>query len=378
MVEGGPVNPPVDIRRRWPRILTWYILADFLTHFAVALVGIVMVMMLGTIFDSLRGILKYNPSVILVAAYYAARMPYNVAAAVPLAALISTLLTLAKMLRSHELIAMRAGGLSPTAISVPILAASFCISLMTMAFTETVLPYANRMAREIKWVHIRKIPMKEWRVAVKAAVWTSGGNLVYAEEANGEDGLLRGVSIFEFKGAELVGRVDADSAKQSGGMWEMSNVQSYRWRGEKPRLESSGKAVYPMLEQIGDFLQEEIPAENLSMSDLKILIEKLRKTGREYGAEQVFYYFKTAFPFAAFVVALLGLGVTFHFQTNPRSGVTASFGVAFFSAIFYIGLVQFGQALGVGGVLPPLIAVWMANAIFLVVGLALLWKSWKW
>ena len=364
--------------RRWPRILTWYLLGDFLTHFAVSLAGIVMVMMLGTIFDSLRGLLKYNPSAGLVAAYYLARLPYNLSAAVPLAALIASLLTLAKMLRSHELIAMRAGGLSPTAISIPILGAAFCISLMTMAFTETVLPYANRMAREIKWVHIRKIPLTEWRVARKAALWTSGGTLVYADEANGEDGFLHGVSIFEFRGPELVGRVDADTARQVEGMWELRNAQAYRWKGDKPGLDGSGTARYPLLENMEDFLQEEVPAENLSMADLKVLIEKLRKAGREYGTEQVFYYFKTAFPFSAFIVTLLGLGVTFHFQTNPRSGVTASFGVAFFSALFYIGLVQFGQALGVGGVLPPLIAVWMANAVFLVVGLALLWKAWKW
>jgi len=364
--------------RRWSKIITKYLLVDFLTHFAVSLVGIVMVMMLGTISDSLRGLLKYDPSAWLVAAYYAARLPYNLSAAVPLAALIASLLTMAKMLRSQELIAMRAGGLSPTAISIPILGAALCISLLTMAFTETVLPWANTKAREIKWIHIRKVPLSEWRVAYKAAVWTSGGALVYADEANGEDGFLRGISIFEFKGTDLTGRIDADMAKRVGGMWELKNAQAYRWKGDKPRLDSSERAIYPMLEQMGDFLQEDVPAENLSMADLAIVIEKLRKAGREYGTEQVFYYFKTAFPFAAFIVTLLGLGVTFHFQSNPRSGVTASFGVAFFSALFYIGLVQFGQALGVGGVLPPLIAVWMANAIFLVVGLALLWKAWKW
>lgn len=364
--------------RRWPRILTRYILVDFLTHFITSLAGIVMVMMLGTIFDSLRGLLKYDPSAILIAAYYAARVPYNLSISVPLAALIASLLTMAKMLRSHELIAMRAGGLSPTAIAVPILGASFCISLLTLGFTETVLPWSNRMAREIKWVQIRKVPLTEWRMAKKAALWTSGGTMVYADEANGEDGLLKGVSIFEFRGPELVGRVDADTARQDGDMWELQNAQVYRWKGDNPRMSVSPRARYLMLEKIGDFLQEDVPAENLSMADLKVVIEKLRKAGREYGTEQVFYYFKTAFPFAAFIVALLGLGVTFHFQTNPRSGVTASFGVAFFSALFYIGLVQFGQALGVGGVLPPLVAVWMANSVFLVVGLALLWKAWKW
>ncbi len=230
----------------------------------------------------------------------------------------------------------------------------------------------------MKWVHIKKVPLGEAKVVRKAAIWTSGGNLVYADEANGEEGVLKGVTIFEFHGSELVGRVDAAQVKPVKGMWQVLGAQAYRWKGRRPVLDQEERGKYPAVEGMGDFLQEEVPVENLTREDLRVLIEKLKKMGRAYGAEQVFYYFKLAFPFASFIVVLLGLGVSFTFQTNPRSGVAASFGVAFFSALFYIGLVQLGQALGVGGVLPPLIAVWMANAVFLVAGLALLWKAWKW
>ncbi len=363
---------------RWPRVLTWYILVDFLAHFAVILGGLVMVLTLGTIFDSLRGILKYEPEMWMILAYYACRVPYNVAASVPLAVLIATLLTLAKMLRSHELVAMRAGGMSQYLIAAPFLAAALVVSFLTLGFTETVLPWANRMARELKWVHIRKVPLSEMQTVKQAAVWTGGGSLVYADEANGEEQVLKGVTIFEFKGGDLTGRIDAETARPVRGMWEIRNAQIYRWRGDRPRLEREEKAVYPMLEGIKDFLQEDVPVENLTRGDLRALIAKLKKTGKVYVSEQVFYYFKLAYPFASFIVALLGLGVSFTFQTNPRSGVAASFGVAFFSALFYIGLVQLGQVLGVGGVLPPLIAVWLANAVFLVAGLALMWRAWKW
>ena len=47
------------------------------------------------------------------------------------------------------------------------------------------------------------------------------------------------------------------------------------------------------------------------------------------------------------------------------------------SAIAYIFLVQFGQVLGMGGVLPPVISMWMANTVFFAAGVALLWRAWR-
>jgi lipopolysaccharide export system permease protein len=113
------------------------------------------------------------------------------------------------------------------------------------------------------------------------------------------------------------------------------------------------------------------------MAELREAIRMLQKAGRESGEEQVFYYLKWAFPFANFIVALLALGISFTFQTNPRTAPAASFGVAMGAAVSYIAFEQLGQVLGVGGVMPPLIAMWMANIVFLFAGLLLLWRSWR-
>jgi len=361
-----------------PHSLIRYLLKDFLGHLGLAFFGLVLILTLGNVFDEFNRVLRYEPPIWAMMVYFGLKVPYHMVASVPLAVLIATLFTLARMLKSHELVAMRSGGMSQYAIASPFLAASLVLSFLTIAFDETVLPWANNMRNEIKQVYIRKQPLKENRVVLRAALWTAKGQLIYAQEANGEEGVLKNVSIFEFAGLKPVIRADAASAVPVRESWGLSGAQIYRWKGGEVRLARASKSVYPVSEEMKDFLQEVKPVEALSLSDLKQSIERLKKAGKEYGSEQVFYYFKWAYPFASFIVALLGVGISFTFQSNPREGVTASFGVALFATLFYIGLVQLGEALGVGGVMPPLIAVWMANVVFLAAGLVLLWKAWRW
>jgi len=379
VLQGAEMDKMGTLKRGWSPLLLNYLLKDFLLSLAVCMFGLVLVLTLGNVFDELNRVIRNGPPVWAIMAYFAYKVPYNVTASAPLAVLIGTLFTLTRMLRSHELIAMRAGGMSQYAIAAPFLVVSIMVSMLVLAFDETVLPWANGMRSEIKKVHIRKLPLHEWMTVKRAAIWTSAGRLVFAREANGEEGVLKRVTIVEFAGRKPVGRIDALSARPVKGAWSLEQAQVYRWRGPtRVSLNRAARGVYPATETMEDFLQEDRPLDAMTMSDLKIAIERLRKAGKYHGAEQVFYYFKWAFPFASFIVALLGLGISFAFQKNPREGMAASVFVAVVSAVGYLGLVKMGETLGVGGVLPPLLAVWIANIVFLAAGLVLLWRAWRW
>ena len=50
------------------------------------------------------------------------------------------------------------------------------------------------------------------------------------------------------------------------------------------------------------------------------------------------------------------------------------FGISISLGFAYYGFLRVGQALGYNGALPPLLAAWMGNLVFLVVGGLLFWK----
>jgi lipopolysaccharide export system permease protein len=312
-----------------------------------------------------------------VVRYYLYKVPYLSAQVIPLAVLVGTLFTLTAMLRSHELIAMRAGGLSQWHVALPFLGTALAVSVAMIAFNEAVVPWANRRAAEIKRRDIRKQPAHDWRLASRAALWAPDGRLVYAGYVNGEEGVLTDVTVAEFHERTLLGRVDAASAVSSAAGWLLSEVQVYRSQGGALQRIRAARLRYDLGVEIADFFHEDRELKEQTMQELRANIRKLRMAGRDVRNEEVFYHLKWAFPFSSAIVALLALGISFTFQTHPREGRAAAFGVALIATGVYIGLVQFGQALGVGGVLSPVTAMWMANVIFTLAGAFLLWRSWR-
>lgn len=78
---------------------------------------------------------------------------------------------------------------------------------------------------------------------------------------------------------------------------------------------------------------------------------------------------KFALSFACFVFVLFGAPIALRF---PRGGVGLTIGVSLFVfALYYVGLIA-GEALADRDLLPPWLAMWATNLIFLSVGLALL------
>ncbi len=362
---------------RFPRALIRYLFTEFMRSFGIALGGLALLILLGNLFDELSRLIKYDPPPLAVAAYFACRLPYLISQAVPLAVLVGTLLTVTGMLKSHELTAMRAGGMSQWTIALPFLAPALVISLLMVLFNETLVPKGNLKAAEIKRVKIRKQEVRDIRMVHRAAIWTADGKLVYADHVNGEEGILTGVTIAEFYGRKLLSRWDVAQVRPDAGMWRFEKAQQYRWRQGKAVLRRYAKAAYPAQEGLGFFLKEDRELKSQTMQELSATIQRLKQSGLPYRDAVVFFHLKWAFPFANVIVALLALGISFRFQTNPREGTAMAFGAAILSAICYIGLIQFGQALGIGGVLPPIFAMWMANLVFLGIGLWLLRNAWQ-
>ncbi len=75
---------------------------------------------------------------------------------------------------------------------------------------------------------------------------------------------------------------------------------------------------------------------------------------------------KIAFPFVCVVMALAGLGIAV--RAGLREGlpmsITFGIGTAFFYWIFF----SLTMSLGYGGRLPPWLAAWCANLVFLCLG----------
>ena len=83
---------------------------------------------------------------------------------------------------------------------------------------------------------------------------------------------------------------------------------------------------------------------------------------------RVHYYAKFSQPFLCFVMIFIAIPFAMRLR---RGGVAISFGVSLAIAAAYLVVFALGMLLGDAGRLPPPIAAWLGNIVFLGAGLVL-------
>jgi len=78
---------------------------------------------------------------------------------------------------------------------------------------------------------------------------------------------------------------------------------------------------------------------------------------------------KIALPVTCLVIALFGAPLA---VTSPRQGAAIGIAISLGTTVVFLSLIQLSRAVGVTGIVDPVLAAWTPNAIFLVASLWLL------
>jgi lipopolysaccharide export system permease protein len=81
---------------------------------------------------------------------------------------------------------------------------------------------------------------------------------------------------------------------------------------------------------------------------------------------------KIAVPFTCIVIAIFGAPLAL---TAPRAGGAVGVGISLATTVIFLLLVQLSEAVGAGGLVPPVAAAWIPNMVFAGIGLVLLARA---
>ena len=110
----------------------------------------------------------------------------------------------------------------------------------------------------------------------------------------------------------------------------------------------------------------------MTIGELRRQMRYKEMAGQTTRREEVKMHHKIAYPFAAFVVILIGAPISIRFG---GAGFFAGLLVAFFLVFMYWGIsLATLEGLGENGKLPPIVACWGANLLYAAVGGVLIWK----
>ncbi|HJR53120.1 MAG TPA: LptF/LptG family permease [Gemmatimonadota bacterium] len=398
------------------RRLDRYVTRRFLATLALSLAALTVIFVLIHIMDHVDVYIDHDTPWSTVGRYYLLQMPYNTLLTLPMAVLIATIISIGEMGRHGELTAMKASGLSLYRITLPLMAFGLALTLGVLVLGETIVPRLNERSNEVYEEEILDQPadFEDFR-----------GNFVY-QNPEGYTYLVRSMFVND-SGGGSADQVEIQREMEDGtfvrinapqmtwdaaqGQWALQNGELRVFPGEaasdsiagvadstaggvagSPDSAAAGTSVIPspidermytfmilrsvdLSDSPQELLVESKEPEEMGYEDLLGYIDDRERLGADTRQEMVDLHMKIAYPFANFVILIFGIALVGSASHASRQSGTVGFGLALFLTIIFWGFLRVGQGIGYGGGLPPVVAAWLANGIFGLVGLALLARA---
>ncbi len=351
-------------------ILDRYILTELIGPFMIGVSGF-LVMFTPIILIPLADlIIRAGASVSDAAQLLFYNYPYLMVLALPVAFLFATLLTIGRMTKDFEIIAMRSAGMSLKRIVAPILLTSLVLCAAAYYLNETVVPYANKQIN----LTVQRMTKSLARPPIKEHTFFQGtdGRYFYIRDVK-PNGVMSGVFVFDKTREGLPQVIHAERARWIDKVWRFEFGTHYRYnRDGFIETEVAFKTMDILITlNANEMMPAGLNAQEMSSKQLASQIKDLRKSGAATNQVEVQYYKKWAVSLISFFAALLAapLGLMF-------SRMGAYVGVAFSIILVFVHYVtmQVTEAMGNYGKIPPFFGAWSSNLIFLVIGGFLVWR----
>lgn len=352
------------------KILTKYIIKQFLFYLLMSMVAFVALFLIVDIFENMGKLIKNPVSFDLVVIYFLTKIPYVLFLTLPMAVMLSTLISLGLMGRNLEIVAMMSSGVSHVFVIRPVLIIAAVLSLLSYFGNEYVVPQSNSYNQYINDVKIRKKqvgPGAEYRLD---KIWVRDDNTIYnIDRFSPQDNTIEGITIYTFDDRfQLKERIVADRAVWKGGRWVFYNVIENDFTGTG----SFSTMKYPIRylaisETPDDFkIAFEKGTEKMSYRELSVYAENLERKGYDTTRYRVDLHAKLAYPLAILIMSLIA--TPFALMVGRRGGLGTGVVISVIVGYLYWVVFSLCVALGHGGTLPPIIAAWTANVLFAIAG----------
>ena len=344
-----------------------YLLRQYFAFMGIALAVAAALFFVIDLLQTLDRYLRVKPPLVYIAEHFLYRMPAALHDALPIVMLVATIFLFLTLTRYHELTALKAAGISLYRASAPILLLGVVVSVGSGLFQELFLPVLNERGEEVDRVKIRGLRPRH--LESRSRLWLRSGDTRFyrVELLSPVTNELYGVTVLEIDdGFRLVARLDARKAHWSPAGWDFSE-------GAFREISPTGgvstvpfqHAALEMQETFADFTQIQKRVSAMSYLELRDYVNRLQAAGFQVKKYLVDLHSKLSSPLKNLIMVLVA--IPFALQ-SPRGGRLFGVGLAIAIMVAYTVVHYVGLALSRADLLPPLLAAWTANIIFLGIG----------
>ena len=359
----------------FPQLMDLYLLRRFFFYFWLLMGAFVFLFEAFTFFELLDDIARHRVPFLIVMDYFRYLTPYLLYQLAPLGALVATLVTIGVMSKNNEIVACKASGISHYRLASPLLLAGVVLAATMILVDDTYLPYANQRQDALR-NQIKGRPPQTYRQPER---WIFGENAkIYNYDLfDPNQNLFGGLSVVEIDPAsfQVQRRVFASRAQwsEAQNLWVLESgwVRDFS-DGVITKYDRFNVKDLPELTEPPSYFHREVrQAFQMNWSELRRYIDGLHRAGFDVATLTVQLHRKLAFPLIAPISMLLAFPFSFLVGTRGAVGGVAV-GVAI-GIVYWLGA-ELLTAMGGVGQLPPLLAGWAPDLIFIFLGLYFFFK----
>ena len=351
-----------------------YLVRQFLGFMGIALAVAAALFIVIDLVQTLDRYLRVKPPLIYIVEHFVYRLPAALHDAMPIVMLVATIFLFLTLTRYHELTALKAAGMSLYRASAPILFLGVVVAIGSGLFQELALPILNERGDQVDHVKIRG--QQPRHLQSRSRLWLRSGDTRFSrvELLSPVTGELYGVTVLEIDDRyRIVNRLDARKAHWTPQGWDVSD-------GAFREISPAGgvstvpfrHAALEMSETFADFTQIQKPVSAMSYVELRDYVNRLQAAGFQVKKYLVDLHSKLSSPLKNLIMVLVA--IPFALQ-SPRGGRLFGVGLAIAIMVVYTVVHYVGLAFSRADLLPPLLAAWTANIIFLGIGASLFLRA---
>ncbi|MFO7896196.1 MAG: LPS export ABC transporter permease LptG [Candidatus Cloacimonadales bacterium] len=359
------------------RLLDRYIIWEYLKIFLVITFSFSVLFLIVDISDRLPRLLSRGASWNDLTLYFLLRIPYLLVLSSPVMVLLSGLFLMNNLAKYSESVAIRAAGISVFRMVLPLIIFGLFFSLLVMAFGEFVLPKAEEHRHYLYQERIKNQKVEDKMARSHIHYLGEDGNLYYIGYFDGYRQQLTTIDITSYnpETGEVHRKITAAKALWEDETWQFQECYIRTFAGR--RMQTSEYFATTEIAEIDvtplDFVKSAKKPMAMNYLELKEYIERLKKVGDNFTTELVELYIKISFPFANLIILLFSIPLV---TTSSRSkGKGLIFGLGLLICFLFLSALRIAQSLGYNEVLSPMMAAWLPNILFGILGIYFVIKA---
>lgn len=357
------------------KTLDRYIIGKFVGTYLFAIAMIIVVVV---VFDYVEKIDDFTqmhaPVSAIIFDYYFKFVPFFINQFSALFTFIAVIFFTSKLAYQTEIVAMLSGGMSFKRLMWPYFLGGLFITVLSLTMSLWLIPATQKDCVAFEQKYIARRAREQYDRHIYRQV--EPGTFAYIRGFSKTTSVASFFALEQYEGSRMVGSLEASDVK--------FDPESKHWTAQRyveRRFDKDGEESFVQSRNLDTVINLDVVElgrltellTTMNIVELNDFLEQQKQKGSDSLRQiEVEHHIRYAYPFGTFILTLIGVSLS---SRKVRGGTGLHIGIGIALCFSYIMLTRVFEEFAKGGSMPTLLAVWLPNLIFLVIGIYLYRKA---